>query len=157
MKEAPNLKSMSEKELLQMYATLIDEFRDRHIIRSSNNPVADYAEKVAEEYLGLRRVGKEEKGYDAVDNRGNRYQVKGRRITRYNKSRQLNVIRNLDERLFDFLIVVIFHEDFSVSEIWRIPHQFVKQEAKWSDHQNGYIFYAIPKVLAAGRGISRVY
>jgi len=72
MREAPGLKSMSEKELLQLYATLIDELRNSQIIRSSNNPVTDYAEKVAEQYLGIRRVGKEQRDYDAIDNSGNR-------------------------------------------------------------------------------------
>ncbi len=91
------------------------------MVRSSNNPVADYAEKIAVELMGLTRADKEERGYDALDSRGIKYEIKGRRITRHNNSRQLGVIRNLDEELFNYLIAVVFNEDFSVKEIWKVP------------------------------------
>lgn len=151
-----NLKSMNELDLLRLYAELMEELRNRQIIRSGNNPVADYAEKVATEYLGLRRAGKEEKGYDGLDKRGEKYQIKGRRITRHNNSRQLSVIRNLDEELFDFLIAVIFDEGFNILEMWKVPRQFVKEKAKWSEHSNGHIFQAKPDILVGGKGVERI-
>lgn len=152
----PALKSISELGLLQLYAELIEELRDRGIIRSGNNPVADYAEKVAVERLSLKQVGKEQKGFDAVDTQGYRYQIKGRRITKHNSSRQLSVIRNLNERLFDYLIAVIFDESFKVKEIWKIPYEFVKEHSKLSEHQNGHIFYAEPEILTVGEGVKRI-
>jgi hypothetical protein len=118
----------------------MEELRRRNIIRTSNNPVADYAEKVAVERLGLKQVGKEQKGFDAVDAQGYRYQIKGRRITKHNSSRQLSVIRNLNERLFDYLIAVIFDEFFEIKEIWKIPYEFVKERSRLSEHQNGCVF-----------------
>ena len=150
------LKSLSELGLLQLYAELMEELRDRGIIRSGNNPVADYAEKVAVERLGLNRAGKEEKGYDALDKKGKKYQIKGRRITRHNKSRQLSVIRNLDGKLFDFLIAVIFDEAFNILEIWEIPYEFVKEHSRFSEHQNGHIFYAKPEILTLREGVKRI-
>lgn len=143
-------------ELLAVYSELMEELRRRNIIRTSNNPVADYAEKVAVERLRLRQVGKEEKGVDAVDAQGYRYQIKGRRITKRNSSRQLSVIRNLSERLFDYLIAVIFDDSFKVKEIWKIPYEFVKEHSRHSAHQNGHIFYAKPKILALGKGVKRM-
>ena len=77
------LRSMSDSELLRLYATLMETLRDRGITRSSNNPVADYAEKRVVERLGLIRADKEARGYDAEDGKGRRYQIKGRRITRH--------------------------------------------------------------------------
>ena len=156
MATKPNFESFNDGELLQSYARLMEELQSRQLIRTSNNPVADYAEKVAVEYLGLRREGKEVKGYDATDNRANKYQIKGRRITKHNPSRQLSVIRNLDDKLFDFLIAVIFDEDFNVTEIWKVPHRFVREHTNWSEHQNGHIFYANPNVLSAGKGVERI-
>ena len=125
----PDFKNMSDQKLLQLYSQLMEELRNRDIVRSSNNPVADCAEKVAVERLGLIRGGKEERGYDAMDSEKKRYQIKGRRITRHNSSRQLGVIRNIEERLFDYLIAVIFNEDFTLSEIWKIPYLFIKENS----------------------------
>jgi len=146
----------SDSELLAAYSELMEELRQRNIIRTSNNPVADYAEKVAAERLSLTQVGKEEKGFDAVDAQGYRYQIKGRRITKHNSSRQLSVIRNLSQRLFDYLIAVIFDESFKVKEIWKIPYEFVKEHSRFSEHQNGHIFYAKPEILAPGKGVKRI-
>ena len=150
------LESMNESELLELYSELMEELRRREVLRTSNNPVADYAEKVAVNVMKLHRAGKEERGYDALDTKGNKYQIKGRRITRHNNSRQLGVIRNLDEKLFDFLIAVIFKEKFQVLEIWKIPYKFVKENSKWSEHQNGNIFHAKPEVLKYGEGVERL-
>ena len=147
---------MREAELLTLYASLMEELRDRGLVRSSNNPVADYAEKVAVETLNLTRADKEEKGFDAIDSHGRRYQVKGRRVTRHNRSRQLSVIRNLDQKLFDYLVAVIFNESFQVAEIWLIPYQFVRNHAKWSGHQNGHILRAKPELLAADKSVKSV-
>jgi hypothetical protein len=151
-----DLKSMGELALLKSYAELMEELRDRGIIRSGNNPVADYAEKVAVERLRLKRVGKEEKGFDALDVQGYRYQIKGRRITKHNSSRQLSVIRNLGDRLFDYLVAVIFDESFKVKEIWEIPCGFVREHSRFSEHQNGHIFYAKPEILTLGEGVKRI-
>ena len=101
----PNFSHQTDSELLATYSELMEELRQRKVIRTSNNPVADYAEKVAIESLNLSAVNKEQKGFDAVDSQGRKYQIKGRRLTRHNASRQLGVIRNLNQRLFDYLIV----------------------------------------------------
>lgn len=146
----------SDSELLTAYSELMEELRQRNIVRTSNNPVADYAEKVAVERLRLKQVGKEEKGFDALDVQGYRYQIKGRRITKHNSSRQLSVIRNLGDRLFDYLVAVIFDESFKVKEIWTIPYEFVKEYSRHSAHQNGHIFHAKPEILTLGKGVKRI-
>ena len=156
MEIADRLKNMDEQRILRLYSELMEELRGRELIRTSNNPVADYAEKVAVDYIGLHRVGKEERGYDAIDDNGRKYQIKGRRITKHNSSRQLGVIRNLEEKLFDYLIAVIFNEDFSADEIWKVPYQFVKENSRFSKHQNGHILIANPELLSAGKGVERV-
>jgi hypothetical protein len=153
----PNkLKNMDEQRLLSLYSELMEELRDRELIRSSNNPAADYAEKIAVEYMGLTRLGKEEKGCDVVDKNKRKYQIKGRRITKHNASRQLSVIRDLDKKQFDYLVAVIFNEDFSVNEIWKVPYRFVKENSRFSKHQNGHIFIANTNLLSAGKGVERI-
>jgi len=156
MVKPTDLKTMKVPELLSLYAELMEELRDREIIRTGNNPVADYAEKVAVDRLHLRRAGKEEKGYDASDSEGTRYQIKGRRITKHNKSRQLSVIRSLDEKPFDYLIAVIFDEAFNVIEMWKIPYDFVREHKGWSKRLQGHIFHAKRDVLASDKRVERV-
>ena len=48
-------------------------------------------------------------GYDAVDAAGCRYQIKARRLTPQNKSRQLGVVRKLEQTEFDYLIAANRH------------------------------------------------
>jgi hypothetical protein len=142
-----NLKNL-EKELLQLYGRLMEELRKRELIRSSNNPVSDYAEKIVCEKMKLSIQGKSSKGYDAIDEKsGIKYQIKARRVTRHNKSRQLGVIRNIEQKLFDYLIAVIFDESFKPIEMWRIPRETILKYARYSQHQNGYILILSGKVL----------
>lgn len=143
-----DVKNLEEKELLEFYGKLMEELRRRKLVRSSNNPVSDYAEKIVCEELKLSLQGKSCKGYDAIDeNTGEKYQVKARRLTRHNRSRQLGVIRNLDQKLFDYLIAVIFSESFKPVEIWRIPREIIPKYARYSSHQNGYILVLTGKIL----------
>ena len=126
----------------------MDELRRRKLTRTNNNPVADYAEKIVCDKFHFIQANKEAKGYDAKDQQGNKYQIKGRRITRHNKSKQLGVIRNLDEHLFDFLIAALFDESFIVQEIWKIPNTVVKKFAKVSEHQYGHILHLRGDILS---------
>ena len=49
---------------------------------------------------------------DATDGAGTRYQIKCRRLTAHNGSRQLSAIRRLATRLFDILAVLLLDEQF---------------------------------------------
>ena len=143
-----DLRSLEDRELLQLYGRLMEELRQRKLIRSSNNPVSDYAEKTVCEKLKLSLQRKSSKGYDAIDEKkGTKYQIKARRLTRHNRSRQLGVIRKLDQKLFDYLIAVFFDEIFNLIEIWRIPRKTIPKYARYSPHQNGHILVLTGEVL----------
>lgn len=143
-----DLDNLEKEDLLQLYGRLMEKLRQCKLIRSSNNPVSDYAEKIVCEKLKLSIQGKSSKGYDAIDEKsGIKYQIKARRVTRHNKSRQLGVIRNIDQKLFDYLIAVIFDESFKPIEIWRIPRETIPKYARYSQHQNGHILILAGKVL----------
>lgn len=137
-----NFKKYKDQEVLKIYSDLMEELRERKVIRSSNNPIADYGEKVISDYLRLNLVRGSNKSFDAQDSRGATYQIKARRLTRHNSSRQLGVIRNLETKNFDHLLVGIFDEEFSLIELWKIPHKTIKTYARYSKHQNGHILYA---------------
>ena len=87
---------LSTSELLLDYVQIMDELRARNVIRTSNNPVGDYAEWLVASCLGLRLETSSTSGYDATDAASRiKYQIKARRVTKRNNSRQLGAIRNL--------------------------------------------------------------
>lgn len=117
-------------QLFEAYNKAMGDMLAAGLIRSTNNPLGDYAEYLIAKSLDLKLVGKSAKGYDATDLRGKRYQIKSRRPTASNPSRQLGGFRDLDEKLFDFCLAGIFSEDFSLKELWEIPHERIREFAK---------------------------
>jgi len=145
----------SAKNLLLQYVEIIEELKKRAILRSNNNPTADYAEWLASKAFDLEIQSNSKKGYDAIDSAGNKYQIKGRKITPENSSRQLGVIRNLEAKYFDFLIGIIFDKDFSVLEAYKIPHSIISKYSSYSEQQNGEILQLKGELLSA-RGVERI-
>lgn len=145
--------NLSDEEVGQVWARAMRELRARGLVRSSNNPVADFAERLVAEELGLELAPPVAQGYDATDADGRRYQIKSRRLTPQNNSRQLGVIRKLELREFDDLIAVIFSEDLLVLEIWKIPYAVVVEFGKWVPTTNGHRVHARPPMLEDPRVI----
>jgi hypothetical protein len=143
--------SYSDHDLLLAYVAVMAELRRRGVIRSSNNPVADYAEGLFARSLNLRLAGRSAAGYDAVDSAGLKYQIKGRRVTPENPSTQLSHIRCLESRPFDVLAAVIFDATFSVDYAALIPPEVVLEQARFSAHANAHIFLFKRDVLSDPR------
>jgi hypothetical protein len=135
------LSGLDVRSLLRLYCAIGQELILRKLTRSTNNPVGDYAEYLFATALSLTLAGNSAKGYDAVDADGQRYQIKGRRPTPANPSRQLSVIRNLDSKPFEFLAGVVFAPDFAVLRAALIPHNVVLCRSKYSEHVNGWLFH----------------
>ncbi|OOG52346.1 hypothetical protein B0E48_17330 [Rhodanobacter sp. C03] len=125
--------------------------RDRGIVRSSNNPVADYTETLVSRVLGLSLESQSQAGYDARGTDGTRYQIKGRRLTPHNKSTQLSALRNLALRPFDTLAAVVYATDLSVLYGALIPIEVVAELSRFSTHSNSHIFLFRRNVLEDSR------
>jgi len=125
-----DVEALDEGGLLRLYAEILDEMKGREMIRSANAIPGDLGERFVKHRLDLELVPNSVKGYDAVDANGTKYQIKTRRITRRNPSRQLGAFRDLDQRLFDYCIVVILQEDFTPTELWQVPHRVIAAYAK---------------------------
>ena len=144
------VKEKSSIELMNMYAEILAELNARNVVRTYNSPVGDYAEWLVAEKMGLMLENNSKKGYDAYDPQtGLRYQIKSRwergKVT--TQSRELNVIRNYHDKQFDFLVVIIFNNQFNVKEAYMIPHGTIKKYANYNKHQNGYVLIARGPVL----------
>jgi hypothetical protein len=141
LKRMDKYKEASTQEIFEEYAKIMDELKVRKVIRTFNNPVADYAEWLVALKLKLKLETNSKAGYDGTDSKNIRYQIKCRRLQVGKSSRQLGVIRKLEEKEFEFLVGVLFDRSFSIQEAYMIPHEVIEKYAKYSSHQNGHIFY----------------
>jgi hypothetical protein len=137
MLKPDELRQYSVGNLFGLYDRVLEELRRRKIIRSKNNPCADYAELLVAAALGLDIAPKSTKGYDATDKHGKRYEIKGRRITADNESRQLSFIRDLnrERQPFDYLAGVLFSSDFSVFRACLVPVGTVLELATYRERE----------------------
>lgn len=127
-------------EKLKEYADILNSLYSAGIVRTYNSPVGDYAEWLVSIKLNLELEKNSEKGYDAMDEEsGLRYQVKSRWMHPGKNSRQLNVIRNYDDNQFDYLVVIIFGNDFEVAEAYKIQHDVLQDYFPFNKHQNGMV------------------
>jgi len=147
--------ALTVPELLRCFADILDELKERKVVRTRNNPVADYAEWLLTQRLGLLLERNSKRGYDATSQDGKRYQIKSRRLDQANESKQLSVIRNLDAAEFDYLIGILFNRDFTVKEAYKIPHGVIEKHARFSELQNGHILHLQGEVLAT-RGVENI-
>jgi hypothetical protein len=144
------IKSKSTIELMNVYADILNELISRKVVRTYNSPVGDYAEWLVAEKLNLTLESNSQKGFDAYELKTKkRFQIKSRweRGNPSRQSRELNVIRNYEDNQFDYLIVLIFDKRFFVKEAYSIPHEVIREYARYSKHQNGYILIAMGQVL----------
>jgi hypothetical protein len=108
--------------------------------RSANNPTGDLAEYLFCKAFGWTQSGNSNPNVDAIAEDGCRYQIKGRRMTRHNKSRQLSAIRDFAGHHFDFLAGLLFTEDYGVFRAALVPYAIVEQRAKFVAHTNSHKF-----------------
>jgi hypothetical protein len=135
-----DITTLSVPLLLQPHGAILDELRRRKIVRSNNNPASELAELLFCRAFAWLREPNSASGHDACDGRGTRYQIKCRRLTNTNKSRQLSAIRNLPARPFDQLAGVLFSHNYEVLRAALIPLAVVVARAKRSEHTNSWRF-----------------
>jgi len=141
------LESLSNQELLQTYSQILDELRVRKVVRTFNSPIGDYTEWLIANKLGLTLVENSTSGYDAIDAKGVKFQIKGRRLTSRNQSRQLSSIRNLERCDFDYLIAVLFNENVEVQQVVKIPHEIIGKYARYSKHVHAHVLVLQQNIL----------
>ena len=135
-----DISQLEPAELLALHAQVSDALRARGITRSSNNPAGDLAEYLFCKAFSWTQADNSKAHIDALGADGTRYQIKGRRITRYNRSRQLSAIRDLGGAHFDFLACVLFSEDYSIRRAAIIPCSVAVARATFQKHTNSHKF-----------------
>jgi hypothetical protein len=136
----------STRELLADWAAIMRQLRARDVIRTNNNPIGDIAEAIVAAHYDGERGSFSQAGWDVRLADGTKLQVKALRLTGARGRRNLTPIRDTD---YDAVIVVIFNEDFRVSEGLRIPRATVEQLFPHREHVNGRIITVTNKLRAA--------
>jgi hypothetical protein len=130
---------LTDDELFQAYGLVMEEFRVRGLTRSSNNPVADYAELLVARHFGVEPVRGVQLGYDVLTPAEVRVQVKARRRGLRSKPTHYGWIHNLDDREFDKLAAVLFDANFRVLDAdllsWDAVNAFAKYNARVGAHR----------------------
>ena len=65
------------KKLLQTHGDVIEKLVNLCVVKTRNNPIGDYTEWLVRRRMGLKEAPSNQKEFDAVDDNGNRYQIKG--------------------------------------------------------------------------------
>jgi hypothetical protein len=133
-----DVSELSAKDLLVLHAHVTEALRMRGITRSSNNPTGDLAEYLFCKAFQWTRAGNSNANIDATAPNGTRYQIKGRRTTRHNKSRQLGSIRDFEGKHFDILAGVLFTESYEVLRAALIPYSVVASRAAFVARTNSH-------------------
>ena len=134
------IKHLTPTELLALHSMVAEELRERGVVRSANNPTADLAEYLFCRAFGWAQAGNSHPSADATSEDGTLYQIKGRRITRHNPSRQLSAMRRLPDGGFHFLAAVLFGPDYSIQRAAIIPHMLVLENSRYIQHTNSWNF-----------------
>ena len=146
-----DLSKLEIKELLHLQASVISELKAQNVVRTQNNPVGDYTEWLLAKGLKLRLAHNSSSGYDAIDEEGKKYQIKGRRVSQTNQSKQLSALRNYDKKDFDYMVAVVFDEHFEVIEAHKIPHEVIGEYSKYRKHDNAHILHLRGAILGDSR------
>lgn len=128
--------SRTTRELLADWSAIMRELRRREVVRTQNNPIGDIAEMIVAEHYGGIRGSFPQAGWDVITPEGERLQVKALRQTGARSRRNLSPIRDAE---YDAVIVVLFDEDFRVTEGLRIPRPTVEELFPHRPYVNGRV------------------
>lgn len=140
MRNTPKFAEMSLLDLLTLNVKITEELRNRNVIRTANNITGDLAEHLFCTAFCWTQAPNSERGFDATDTDGKRYQIKGRRVHRRNPSRQLSALRNIENKQFEFLAGIIFDDNYRVTRAAIIPHSIVVAQSTFVEHTNSSRF-----------------
>lgn len=130
-------------QLLRDWAAVMLELRRRDVVRTNNNPTGDIAEAIVAQHFGGERGSFSEKGWDVQTPAGERIQVKAMRQVPGSNRRNLSPIRDED---YDTVVVVIFDENFTVTEGLQLERATVEDLFPRREHVNGRIITVTRKL-----------
>lgn len=135
------LSNLSDKELIDLYPSILKELKSRGIIRT-NNLIGELGEYLAANAYNsnsklpkLQLNLKSTKNIDATSHKGERYAIKA------TSSKGTGVFASLpieeDNKVyFEYLIVVCFNKDYSLDSIYELTWDQFRQHRKMKPPEN---------------------
>lgn len=120
------------------------ELRTRGITRTNNSPTGDIAEAIVAAHYGGKLAVSGTKGWDVQTPDGERIQVKSVRNTPTTSRKNLSPIRDQN---YDSVVVVVFDEDYTVTDGLKLSREVAEDLAKWVPHINGHVLYMTGPLL----------
>ena len=121
-----NFENVDDTELVETLRQLAQEWKRRFGRGLGVTP--ELAELYACQKLGLKRMPSGNRGFDAIDQGGKRYQIKGRAPNQgaiVNPAGRVGRFVNFD---FDYALLVMLGSDLRPREIWRANAESLKVE-----------------------------
>lgn len=128
-----------------------DELRERGVLRSATGPFEDLAATLFCAAFGWTPAPNAYDGFDATDDLGNRYLIRGCRITLFDGSRQLSAIRNLASARFDSLAGAMFDVRNNVLSAGLVPYAVVREHAVFKRQASAHILHLSDDILQDNR------
>lgn len=112
-----SFENLDDAELVETLRQLAQEWKRRFRRRLGMTP--ELAEFYACQKLDLTRMPPENRGFDAIDQSGRRYQIKGRAPDRGDTVNPNGTVGRFVNFDFDYALLVILGGDLRCREIWR--------------------------------------
>ena len=145
--------------LIKIYSQIISELKDRKVIRTKNliGEMGEYL--VIDHYNktpGLQKLtiaAPGTKSIDAVCREGKRYAIKS------TSSKLTSIFYGLnspgstepDSQLFEYVILAIFNNDFTLSKIVELTWEQFIEHKKWHSTMSGWNITVTRKILKEGK------
>ena len=157
----PEIDKVETTDLIKIYSQIITELKDRKVIRTKNliGEMGEYL--VIDHYnktSGLPKLtiaAPGTKGIDAVSRDGKRYAIKSTSSNLTGVFYGLNPPNSTepDIQLFEFVILAVFKDDFTLGRIIELTWAQFLQHKKWHSTMTGWNITITKKVLADGKMI----
>jgi hypothetical protein len=126
LSEAARQKLEIAHDFIQAYSAARRGLTTLGILRSERNLQGDYAEWVAAQLLDLELAASGvQKGYDAVDKQGRKYQIKARLVSDLSTSTSFDF--RSAELDFDYFVGVFLSPTLDLLGVIRVPHEVVQE------------------------------
>ncbi len=147
MMSSPDLTGLTSRDLLALYAQILDELMRRNLIRTRNAPAGDYAEALVARALGGTLEPNSTKSWDVTTRTGQRVQVKARVVgPSTHSSAKYSAFRSW---AFDTAVFVTFDQGtYEVKSAISVPVDSIEGKARYSSHIAGSMISIGTNLLA---------
>ena len=146
-----DLEALDDREIVRLFGRVMLALRERDIVRSANNPIADIAEQLVAAYYGGTIAAPNEPSYDVLTANRRRLQVKALRRSQKGRT-TLSPLRSPD---FGAVVAVTFKPDLEVEAAFHIPLAVVEEYQRWSDTWKAHRL-SLTKRLCADARVTRI-